>query len=295
MAINTDLYAPFDSGAGADTREATWRQFMRHMLGSASGVIRGFSNEMAVTAPGGMLVTVGTGESWMRGHYGQITSPKTLPIVTADPTNPRIDLVVLRVDFVANVIVVDVLKGTAAATPVAPVPTQSTAVWEISLYTVAVAAATVSILTANLTDQRVFTTANAKYLRAGTLSVATNTFVKMIYVTVGTATGDVNAFPAGAAWTDFELERAGLWIISARFTVQNHASSRQISIVDSTNNALVYGAQTITGQTGVDTIMSCIATERFAIGKRLSVLGWQSSGGNLTIGVADLTLTWLGP
>jgi hypothetical protein len=59
-----------------------------------------------------MQVKVKTGKGMIRGHYGETTVEKTLPIAANASGNPRIDRVVLRGDFVNNRIEVDIIQGT---------------------------------------------------------------------------------------------------------------------------------------------------------------------------------------
>jgi hypothetical protein len=90
-----------------------------------------------------------------------MTQQDTLTITTADPTNPRIDLVcaTVRDAFYSganNDVIFQVIAGTPAGSPVAPsLPANS-----ISLATVAVGAAVTQINTGNITDTRVDVTTN---------------------------------------------------------------------------------------------------------------------------------------
>ena len=85
----------------------------------------------------------------------------TVTLAAADPTNPRIDRIVVTVSDATysgstNQVAFSVLTGTAAPSPVAPsTPTNS-----ISLATVAVAAGVTTITNANITDTRVITISN---------------------------------------------------------------------------------------------------------------------------------------
>lgn len=157
MAVTLDTYAPFDAGAGANSMEATWRAMMRHLL--SSGPIRGEDLEFEVFADStGMQVKVRTGEAWMRGHWGEGTSTKTLPIAANSSGSTRIDRVVLRLDATNNLIELDVVGGT----PGSGVPTaltQNASIWEESLATVSVPNADASIDAAQVTDDRTWSTA----------------------------------------------------------------------------------------------------------------------------------------
>lgn len=148
----TELSRFFDGGGYT---EAQFAEFM-HRIMYKDGVVQGILNELAPTesTPAAMTVAVNTGEAWLQGAWYQNTESKAMTIEAADPTNPRIDRVVLRLSWSANSVILAVLKGTAAASPSAPALTQSSATWEISLCQVAVAASATSIVNANITDQR---------------------------------------------------------------------------------------------------------------------------------------------
>lgn len=154
MATSFDEYRPFDSGAGSNVLESGWRRMGRLWL--PSGVAIGRGNALAVTesSPAAMTVKVDTGEVWIEGHHGEITAAKTLAITAAHATLARKDLVVARADFADNVVELDVLTGTAAASPAEPALTQNTSVWEVPLALVDVPAADTAIQNAQITTQR---------------------------------------------------------------------------------------------------------------------------------------------
>ena len=132
-------------------------------LWGASGVIR--SADLAVTAPGGTMTVsvasgwaaiVGTYQTNMGTYMAYNDAAATATITTADPSNPRIDLVCITVNDAAytgslNSVAINVVKGTAAGSPTVPsTPTNS-----IALAQVAVAAGATSITSGNITDVRV--------------------------------------------------------------------------------------------------------------------------------------------
>jgi hypothetical protein len=126
------------------------------------------SGSMAVTAnsPVGMSVLVASGWAAIVGttqaNMGTyLAYNDTLTITTANPTNPRIDRVVVTVNDAyytgaTNNVVLSVLAGTPAGSPTAP----ATPANSISLATIAVAAGALSISSGNITDTRVLTTTN---------------------------------------------------------------------------------------------------------------------------------------
>lgn len=127
-----------------------------------------------VTAPGGMFVRVGSGTpgdlaavrgaAAGQGVYmvvnpdGFYDAPGDIPISPGDPSNPRIDLIVIRVEDSEwdssgqQRAIIDVVEGTPASTPSAPAVPDSC----IALAQVAVAAnESTAIIGGNLTDRRV--------------------------------------------------------------------------------------------------------------------------------------------
>jgi hypothetical protein len=131
---------------------------------ASSGVAR--TNDLLVSAssPAAMTVSVaagwaailGTYQSNMGAYVAYNDAAATATITTADPTNPRIDLVCITVSDAAytgalNTVAINVVAGTPAGSPVVPsTPTNS-----IALARVAVAAAATTITSGNITDVRV--------------------------------------------------------------------------------------------------------------------------------------------
>lgn len=295
MATNLDTYIPFDSGPGASVQEAGWREMMKHMLGSASGVIRGFDNDCNTFGDSsGMQVKVNTGQCWMRGHYGAITSQKTLSIASNSSGNPRIDIVVLRCHFTNNNIVLDVVQGTPNASPVAPSVTQNTSMWETKLADVAVANGAVTITSGNVTDRRVFTTCLAKYSRSSSFAItASGAFTEVQFNTAELTTGDVTA---NSTMSQFTLNRAGIWTMSffAGFAA-NATGARDIQIRDSGTTVYMEAADVVSSSS-INSWISGSATEKFNAGQIVRAVAYQNSGGSLNLLTGStFTMHWIGP
>ena len=116
---------------------------------------------MSVLVASGWAAIVGTTQANMGTYLAYNDATDTLTITTADPTNPRIDRVVVTVNDAyytgsTNNVVLQVLAGTPAGSPTAP----ATPANSISLATIAVAAGALSIGSGNITDTRVLTTTN---------------------------------------------------------------------------------------------------------------------------------------
>lgn len=138
-------------------------------LYATTGIIGSSSLAVTPNSPAGMSVRVATGWCAIVGttqsNMGVYTvyndAIDTLTVTTADPTNPRIDRVVVTVrdayySGAYNDVIFQVIAGTPASSPVAPaIPDNS-----ISLATIAVGAGVTQINAGNITDTRVDVTTN---------------------------------------------------------------------------------------------------------------------------------------
>lgn len=138
-------------------------------LWATTGIISPSSLAVTASAPANMSINiaagwaavVGTIQPNMGTYVAYNDGTVNIAITTANPTNPRIDLVCLTVQDSyytgsADDVILQVIAGTPASSPVAPsLPANS-----ISLATVAVAAGALSITNGNITDTRVSVTTN---------------------------------------------------------------------------------------------------------------------------------------
>jgi hypothetical protein len=142
---------------------------VQQALYATTGIIGSSSLAVTENSPAGMSVRVaagwgaiiGTTQANMGAYTFYNDATATLTVTTADPTNPRIDRVVVTVrdayyTGAFNDVIFQVLAGTPAGSPTAPaIPANS-----ISLATIAVGAAVTQINTANITDTRTDVTTN---------------------------------------------------------------------------------------------------------------------------------------
>lgn len=144
---------PFENLDTSETQFSQWaRNIGEGVKGSSAGTeLKAYGDST------GMQVKVPSGYAMVRGHYYSNTAIETLAIAAAHATLARIDSVILELDPSANTILLTVLTGTAASTPVAPALTQTdSGVYQIRLANVAVAAAATTISAGNVTDARTF-------------------------------------------------------------------------------------------------------------------------------------------
>jgi hypothetical protein len=152
-----EIYGPFDTGTGANFREAEWSKMGKTWR--TNGVMDGFDNELLVYGDNtGMQVKVPTGRAWIEGFYYENNAIKTVAVPAADATNPRKDVIVLRLDTSADTILAVLKQGVAAASPTRPTLTQAGAVWEEYLAEIDVPAGDGSIEAGQVTDIRTYST-----------------------------------------------------------------------------------------------------------------------------------------
>jgi microcystin-dependent protein len=131
------------------------------------GVIRGDGQELLVEALSLMTVKVNSGRALvpgtsnpLQGAYPYLLdTDKTITVAAANATNPRKDIIVVRVQDAAysgatNLIQAEIVAGTPAATPALPATPASS----IVLAEILVDANATVISTAKITDRRTFAT-----------------------------------------------------------------------------------------------------------------------------------------
>lgn len=289
--VAMDTFGPFDSGAGANITENTWRRFMRRMRGDLvsgrSGVIRDVGNACQVYDDNtGLQVKVRTGEVWIEGHWGEISAEKTVSIATADPTFARKDRIVAAADFVNNSVDVYAVTGTASGSPTAPAVTQDATKWEISLAIIDVPALDTSI-SSQTTDAR-------HYLDLPHVAKVTNADV---VVNNSTTTTDVTqlTFPVSATRV-YAVE--GLFV----YTASTAADAKIVLTGPSGASLRLSGARLVSTTAGVsgdlegtaNAISTAFVMGGAGTGNTIGVpvigrVSTSDAGGNLQVGFAQNT------
>lgn len=113
-----------------------------------------FNGQMQVTANDNMSVTIAEGYGYINGKHRHFLTPTTLDLETASGTLDRIDSVILRRNDTERRIHLMIAKGGNAASPVAPAPTRAGAIYDLKLAEIYIAAGTVKITQAQITDTR---------------------------------------------------------------------------------------------------------------------------------------------
>ena len=142
-------------------------EVMRWLHGRTSGVFAAQNNAAVTAVQNSMAVTVSDGTGWIRNADGdgvvwwndteKVSGLKLqLAIAAADSVLNRIDRIIVewKTTNYVDKPEIKVLKGTAASSPAAPALTNNSTVRQLSLAQVKIAAGTIAITPATITDER---------------------------------------------------------------------------------------------------------------------------------------------
>ena len=119
-----------------------------------NGVFPKPSTGLQVLENDNMSVKVSKGYGWINGYMYYNTGNHVVKVEPADGVLNRIDRIVLRLDFSARDIHLDILKGEPATKATAKELTRNEDIYELGLADVAVNKGIIKIMQANITDTR---------------------------------------------------------------------------------------------------------------------------------------------
>lgn len=138
-----------------------WGTFFTRGIIVAGGGELSTENEVSIV-PASFTTQIAIGKGWIVnddevGYDYNVVSPVGVTHSIADPTNPRIDRIVLELNLEDETreIVAKVVEGTPAASPVAPALTRTALIYQISLAQILIPAAALNLDGATLTDERI--------------------------------------------------------------------------------------------------------------------------------------------
>lgn len=118
------------------------------------GVSPAGADYLQALATGGMGVSLQPGICCIQGHIGQNAGTKQLTLDVPDGVYSRIDLVVLRCDYVQRKVIETVKAGDADITPQPPALQRDADAWEICLARITVPGGASEITQADIADTR---------------------------------------------------------------------------------------------------------------------------------------------
>ena len=154
--MSQQKYGFFNSSGGDRVYSATdFAAYFGSLV--SNGVFNTNAANLQVTAGTGLSVSVAAGSAWINGYRYENTDVLTLTLTTVNGSNPRIDRIVVRLSMVNRNITLNVLTGTAAATPSAPALTRNSDVYELGIADILVGKGAVTISSGDITDTRLNT------------------------------------------------------------------------------------------------------------------------------------------
>lgn len=302
-----DFYLPYDTGPGGTTMEDQWRAMARLWL--SDGPVRGESTEFQVITAAGRNVTVRAGQCWIEGHWGVLGTPFTQPLGANVSGNPRIDTVVLRNDFGANTISIEVLVGTPAGSPSPPALTQNTSVWEIPLADVRCANGFTSPISSDITDRRVFAAGRppggplvvqARAVRSTNLSVPNATWTPLVLDTQEDYdTGGLHSLVTHPEWFTVPPGMPGTWCTSLLLKMAaSNAGDRSVKVERAGPSGTFEHILKTVRAPSDNTFpwqTNDFYEDDFVPGDTINWSTYQGSGGALNVTYAMATFRYLGP
>lgn len=139
-----------DAAAVAPYSASEWAARQKLLQGQGTvfpnyGVLHGTGDgtysplQVQAKSPASTQIEVEAGSALVNGYLYQNTAALSFTIGANASGNPRVDTVILRVDFVGQTVRLVVKQGTPAGSPVAPTMQQDATYWEIPLADIAVA------------------------------------------------------------------------------------------------------------------------------------------------------------
>ena len=237
---------PFEN---KDTSETEFSQWARNI---GEGIKQNTLNELEPFADStGMRVKVKSGQALIRGHYYQSSAEEVVTVTASDPSNPRIDILILELDPSANSITLKVTAGTPAGSPTAPAIVQTDGgIYQVKLADIAVGTGVTTIASGDVTDAR-------SYL-----------------LTVSDLAGDVATNTA-----DIATNAAAIANPLASF-VTDATTARTLTTADS--------GKTILFTSGSATVVTVNASTDFTVGARVDIIA--DGAGALTVLASGATV-----
>lgn len=150
---------------GASAGDAKYAPYKAEVFAGLMNAMEGdrvlhLNNLLEVTPSANMVLQVDTGAAIIAGVYCGNSPADTVTIATANPDLPRIDRVIIRIDWdAATPVYLDVKNGTPSEFPEPPeLVTLVGDVYEFSLARVYVSAGLAAITTSHIIDERVIDT-----------------------------------------------------------------------------------------------------------------------------------------
>ena len=154
----SSFFNSIQASDGSYDREYLAEDFAKYFASFiGNGVFPNPSTNLQVLSNNNMTVSIDIGKAFINGYYYENTTKLVKTIDVADGVLNRIDLVVLRLDYINREIKVYVKEGTFASTPKSQSLQRDSDMYELALAELYIGAGATTITQANITDLRLDT------------------------------------------------------------------------------------------------------------------------------------------
>ncbi|MFD8527810.1 hypothetical protein ACFV0L_10420 [Streptosporangium canum] len=151
----TERSFPFDSGDGSTVTENDWSYLARGWQDNGVDAPGPWISDLKVVSQSEVLaLRVTPGHAFLEGFHYHLDAEKVINFAQNTDPNPRIDLVVLRLDRNLNTVALAVKQGAPSSAPVTPGVDRSWSSPEIPLASFRVRGNASSVVPAEVTDVR---------------------------------------------------------------------------------------------------------------------------------------------
>ncbi|WP_433224463.1 hypothetical protein [Microtetraspora malaysiensis] len=149
-----EISYPFASGPGSIITQEQWSRMASAWQDNGVDAVPGGSDLRVSSSGEPNKLKAAPGHANIAGFHYHLDADAEIGFTSNTSSNPRMDLVVLRLDRAANRIYLTVKAGVASASPVAPSPDRSWQSPEVPLATILVPANSTTVTPSNVVDVR---------------------------------------------------------------------------------------------------------------------------------------------
>lgn len=157
-AATGEFNAPYSASEFGNVLALLFTSFVgAYVIPGVGGLHDASQLRVDASSPAAMTVDVQQGYAFVADRlYSTGSNVQVLTLTAADATNPRLDRVILRINYTAKTVRLAILAGTPSATPALPALTQTATIAEFSIAYIWVAALAATITDADIHDERTF-------------------------------------------------------------------------------------------------------------------------------------------
>lgn len=140
-----------------------WRDVFRVVSGvvPTNDTRKNANNQLEVESSSGLTIIVKEGRAFIDGYWYENDAELSFTLITPDPTDRRIDRVVVELNISSKVVATKIVTGAVASIPSAPALVDTNNIKQVSLAIVDIAAGVSNIFADDITDERVYISAYA--------------------------------------------------------------------------------------------------------------------------------------